>query len=59
MATINISDKQLDTLKAVLNASDDLCSCVIASDIGSMKRALTLAGALSELKRQGFLKDVK
>jgi hypothetical protein len=59
MAMIDVTDKQLTALRAVLNASDDLCNCVIASDVGSMRRALALAGALTELKRQGFLKDVK
>jgi hypothetical protein len=59
MTSIDVDEKQLVSIRSLLNSTDELCTAVISGKPGQMQLALRVAGVLSDLKRQGFLKGVK
>jgi hypothetical protein len=59
MAVVDMNEAQLETLRALLDSADRLCTAVVSGAPGQMQLALAVAGQLSDLKRRGFLKGVK
>jgi hypothetical protein len=53
--TVTLDEEQVSQLKAALAAADQLCTSVISGKSGTIREAIQVASALTDLKRRRVL----